>query len=209
MKLRLLAITLLSFNIQAEILDTITDTFSISFGSDTTATLNASYDLNDSWRVFGEVDTEGYGEFGFGYSFLTGSVYHEIAGYVSSPGQLSEFSVKPWLGYFVAGYVTDSTVLYGSLDLGYDQAEPINTVHKTNVDTSLGLVQEVTDWLSFGYEFSHYHSFHVAKHWGNKGSMNTHEVSAMFNIKGVKPTIRYHISEDFDNYVELGLSFDF
>ncbi|MEZ9786762.1 hypothetical protein BCV08_16635 [Vibrio breoganii] len=227
MKIRnLLSIAaLLSSNAFAsDTLETIKDTFSVSFGSETTATLNASYDLSEDWRVFGEVDSEGYWEAGVGYNFIIGNIYNEVTFYAADGLD----KAKPWVGYFAAGYLAEDLVMYGSVDVGYgkfarsasgDLIDIDVTNNHFNMDATVGLMYDITDWFALGYEFSHYNRYDINelsindRYKSDKGLnhvVHSHEVSATFNIKGVKPTVSYHFYEDSDlNFAEVGLYFDF
>ncbi|MFA0698052.1 hypothetical protein AB4585_25435, partial [Vibrio sp. 10N.222.49.C9] len=66
----------------------ITETFDISvsnsdflgdYSTDYVFTLNGSYNINETWRVFGSVDTDEYLELGVGYSFFVADrIYNEL-----------------------------------------------------------------------------------------------------------------------------------
>ncbi|CAM3044427.1 hypothetical protein [Vibrio rarus] len=203
------------------ILDTINDTLSLSFSYDngeSYTTLDASYDLTDSWRIFGEMDTLGYWETGVGYNFILGEVYNEISIKGLGGNNYLSDTINPSIGLFSAGFITNELIWMTNFDIGYAKANrqdenlPIEMdLEKYTVDKMVGIHHDTTEWLGLSYMFNH-DSSKIKSHFMNTktstGHYTYHELVVTLNIKGWKPSFTLTLDGESVK-TEIGLSFDF
>lgn len=200
-----------------DIVEYIDETFDVSATTDKDGdyyfTLNASHQVNDTWRVFGEYDTNHNYELGVGYSFFTSFLYNEL--YVKA-ANTSFTTSKPYVGLFSATVVGE-TVLYTNLETGYAtgyyKGEYIDVDYEgIDFNKSIGALYDVTDWMTIGYSFNHDKTWHRTEfeRLGTtkfNGAMQYQDISATFDIKGVKPSVTYTFGDT--TKIEFGFKFDF
>ncbi|MGF1697141.1 hypothetical protein L4C54_15840 [Vibrio lamellibrachiae] len=240
MKRSLLVISLFVSPVQAEIVDSIekfTDIFGVSFSKDidgsTVTTLDASYDVTEKLRVFGDIDTESNWEAGIGYSFWQGEGYYTENSLKISDGKYST-------GIFIAKSLHEKWVAIG--DVNYNNkkqiADPFCGSESTcggnhlnviahpsdSVDYSIGAMWSPIELFDLVYKFNHevglkenYISFdkpitvndeRLSRSYG-KTNYHYHEAIVYLNAKYIRPSITYTYFEGGQDYIEFGLTFDF
>ncbi|CAH7149534.1 conserved hypothetical protein [Vibrio chagasii] len=234
-KIYSLALICFPFSVQADwqdVADYVGDTFNISISkenyleqnndNDLTYTLYGSHNFNDTWRVFGQYDSDLFGELGIGYSFILADlIYNEVT--VAAGGNLDDvevyksglFSAFAWEG---AVFYTDFTVQYIDRELHHLRAESIS------LDKTLGSFYEVNDWLSlslsYTHQMTHYKKWtpHLEKlpvcqpHcYGDNSYSHYLSPGITISIFGVKPTVSYNYYFDNSDYnsIDFNLTFDF
>ncbi|GEA61458.1 hypothetical protein [Vibrio comitans] len=215
---------------ESGVIDFITETFDISvsnsdflgdYSSDYVFTLNASYNINETWRVFGSLDTDEFLDVGVGYSFFIAErVYNEVS--VSVGGNTDKTYVTT-VGLFSATQWNDF-VFYTNFEGQYIENNP----DIPNLDVQrqqiffnklVGTNYEVTQWLSlsasYGHDQNHYDVISVNDFKFTapiEGYADSYvNLGFILNLWGVKPYIayRFDLNESEASYWDFSLSFDF
>ncbi|MGF1721940.1 hypothetical protein L4D20_18070 [Vibrio kyushuensis] len=234
MKRSLLVISLFVSPVQAEIVDSIekfTDIFGVSFSKDidgsTVTTLDASYDVTEKLRVFGDIDTESNWEAGIGYSVWQGDSY-----YTENTLKVSEWKYST--GIFVAKSLHEQWVAIVDVNYNYkkDIEDPIckifgecngnkldTTFHPSDsIDYSIGAMWSPVSYFDLIYKFNHevglkdnYLSVNNTSWPMTNGRSNTHyhEAVLYINAKYIRPSITYTYLDNGKDFIEFGLTFDF
>jgi len=235
MKKYVIIASLFAYSAHADLVETIeqfTDIFGVSLSNvdgNTVYTLDASYDINDKLRVFGDIDTESSWEAGIGYSFWSGESY-----YTENTIKVSD--IKYSTGIFAAKSIAEDWIAIGDINYNYmlDIDDPFcvidgicngnsrNIVYEPSdtIDYSAGFMWSAHQYIDLMYKFNQ--EFGISNNKlsfdeilgvnelkGNTTNVIYHEVMVYLNMKYVRPSITYTMSDDFDNYVEFGLTFDF
>lgn len=214
-------------------IDFITETFDITISNNDflgdysdqyIISLNASYQLNEEWRIFGSVDSDKFGDIGLGYSFmLFDSMYNEVS---TSIGSNTDNTRVYTTGIFTAIHYASFT-FYSNIDVQYidnqlQDFERIDRYEQIYLNKLIGLSYEVTDKLdiisSYGHDKRHYGKFKTSG--TNIQQRNIYiedqydsyiNLGVKLNIWGVKPYIshRFDLENKANNYWDFSLSFDF
>ncbi|PMJ92906.1 hypothetical protein BCU12_06235 [Vibrio sp. 10N.261.55.A7] len=217
---------------ESDVLAFITDTFDITVSNsnfldersnDYIFTLSGSYNLNETWRVFGSIDTSEYADIGFGYSFfMADRIYNEIT---ISAGADTNGTTVYTTGLFSATK-WKSFIFYTNFEgqyIGYEfDTDPYPlTIEKSEFmfNKLIGSVYEVSSWFSFtvayGHDKSHYNHWTINDHSFTTTPQETVRdyisLGAIVNLWGVKPNIshRFDLKNSEENYWDISVSFDF
>ena len=227
-KIYSLALICFPFSVQADwqdVADYVGDTFNISISkqnyleqnndNELTYTLYGSHNFNETWRVFGQYDSDHFGELGIGYSFILADlIYNEVT--VAAGGNLYNvevynsglFSAFAWKD---AVFYTDFTVQYIDRELNYLRAESIS------LDKTFGSFYEINEWLSlslsYTHQMTHYNKLTVNQFSRYIDGGYSHYLSpgVTISVFGVKPTVSYNYYFDNSDYnsIDFNLTFDF
>ncbi|MGF1755485.1 hypothetical protein L4C33_18045 [Vibrio makurazakiensis] len=214
-----------------DVVDYVGDTFNISISKENyldqpnnnnelTYTIYGSHNLNETWRVFGQYDSDHFGELGLGYSFIVSDlIYNEVT--VSVGGNMDDigvynsgiFSAIAWEDYI---FYTDVAIQYTDRDVSVGRTESIS------LDKTIGSFYEVNDWvslsLSYTHKMTHYDKLTSEHRWlKNIYPLLTdnyyHYLSPgiTVNVFGIKPTIsyNYYFNNPDSNTIDFNLTFDF
>lgn len=230
MKFALFGLLFLPFSSRADIVESIekfTDIFSISFSNShgtTITTLEGSYDLTDTFRVFGDIDTESYWEVGVGYSFWQGESYY-------TENTLSASNHRYSTGIFGAKVLNEQWALIGDINYNYklDIKDPfckpanvclgdhLNYSPSDSIDYSLGTMWSPFQYVDLIYKINHEVglqtntlTFFKDVNWSlERTNTYYHETAIYFNLPYIRPSVTYTHFDKNDNYIEFGLTFDF
>lgn len=227
-KIYSLALICFPFSAQADwqdVVDYVGDTFNISISkqnyleqsndNELTYTLYGSHNFNEIWRLFGQYDSDHFGELGVGYSFIFAElIYNEVT--VSAGGNLD--NVEVYNSGLFSAFAWEEVVLYTDFAIQYIDRDVYNFRYENiSLDKTLGSFYEVNDWLSLSLSYTHqmthykkatFPRFH--KYYDNSYS---HYLSPGITISvlGVKPTVsyNYYVDEPDRNSIDFSLTFDF
>ncbi|MGF1752686.1 hypothetical protein L4C33_03700 [Vibrio makurazakiensis] len=232
MKRSLLILSLISLPSHADLVESIekfTDIFGVSLSNsngETIYTLDVTYDVTDNLRVFGDIDTESNWEAGFGYSFWQGETYYTENTIKVNDRQYST-------GIFVAKVLNDRWIAIGDINYNYklEVDDPlckgmdicngnpfgVSYLPSDSIDYSLGAMWSAHTYVDLLYKFNQEvgtsHNVITAFDSGRVKVARTnliyHEAIMYLNLKYIRPSVTYTISEHFENSVEFGLTFDF
>ncbi|PMG84751.1 hypothetical protein [Vibrio breoganii] len=215
---------------ETDIVEFITETFDISvsnsdflgdYSTDYVFTLNGSYNINETWRVFGSVDTDEYLELGVGYSFFVADrIYNEL--FVTA-GASTDNTYVTGLGLFSATKWKDF-VFFTNIEGQYIERNP----DFSQIDVKqqelffkklIGTSYEMTSWLalpaSYAHDKNHYNVFKIEEYKFTspaKGYVDSYvNLGVTLNLWGIKPFVSYKfdLSDSEYSYWEFSLSFDF
>jgi hypothetical protein len=188
-------------------------------------TLNASYNINDEWRLFGSVDSDQFGDIGLGYSFfIFDEVYNEVS--ASIGGNTDKTGVYT-TGIFSAFNYQD-IVFFSNLDAQYIDRQDLSS---SNWDTRIrqeriylnkliGASYEVNNWLNlstaYGHDKQHYNKLSFKKidydyRETQRQADSYINLGFTLNLWGVRPYLSHHfdLNNSDWNYWDFSLSFDF
>lgn len=232
MKKSVLIASLFCFPALADITETIekyTDIFGVSLSSvdgETVYTLDANYDITDNLRIFGDIDTESSWEAGVGYSFWSGEDYY-------TENTLSVSDNKYSTGIFAVKAITDKWLAIGDINYNYRldvddpvcqwfdtcNGNPLDMVYKPSatIDYSVGAMWSAHQYVDLMYKFNQ--EVGLSRNelsvlgerlpLSERTNIIYHEAVLYLNTKYLRPSITYTVSDDFENYVEFGLTFNF
>lgn len=233
-KILLIIIACVSLPIYASWKDTVDyvgETFNVSVSKenylnestsdDLTYTLYGSHDFNETWRVFGQVDTDNFWEIGAGYSFIFSDfVYNEVT--VTAGGNKDDVDVYS-AGLFSALSLGE-LILFTDFSTQYiDRVleRPLSRLEVINFEKTFGGYHEMNEWLSLSLSYTHKLTLYkklsidTASKWGTVygDKSYTHYVSpgVTFSLMGVKPTVsyNYYFDDNKSNSLDFTLTFDF
>jgi hypothetical protein len=189
-------------------------------------TVNASVDLSNTWRVFGEFNTEKYWELGVGKSFYTDVMALEVSAKLTDYG----FSA----GTFMAMPVVDKVMLFGEINYNWNtrdlhvEMDKINSVYTPadTIDIQIGMLWNAHEYLAVSYSFNQIYETQGAKldsgitlpaydishkhHYVyGKGSMNYHKLTFTGKLWKLAPYFSYSYMSNSENIYEFGVSFNF
>ncbi|MGF1800843.1 hypothetical protein L4D11_09170 [Vibrio gigantis] len=227
-KIYSLALICFSFSVQADwqdVVDYVGDTFNISISkqnylersgdNELTYTLYGSHNFNETWRVFGQYDSDHFGEVGIGYSFiLVDLIYNEVT--VAAGGNLD--NVEVYNSGLFSAFAWKDAVFYTDITVQYiDQERIFIRDESISLDKTLGSFYEVNDWLSLSLSYTHqmtnYNKWTRPKRHGYFDNTYSHYLSpgVTISVFGVKPTVsyNYYVDEPDRNSIDFSLTFDF
>ncbi|MFM2587347.1 hypothetical protein [Vibrio sp. TBV020] len=232
MKKYVIIASLFAYSAHADLVETIeqfTDIFGVSLSNvdgNTIYTLDATYDINDKLRVFGDIDTESSWEAGIGYSFWSGESY-----YTENTIKVSD--IKYSTGIFAAKSIAEDWIAIGDINYNYmlDIDDPnchwfdscngnrLEMVYlpSDTIDYSLGAMWSAHKYIDLMYKFNqeiglfHNEISVLGEKYPLNKRTNTiyHEVMVFLNLKYIRPSVTYTVRDELENYVEFGLTFDF
>ncbi|PMG71845.1 hypothetical protein BCU84_20165 [Shewanella sp. 10N.286.51.B7] len=189
-------------------------------------TANASVDISETWRVFGEYNNEHYWEVGVGKSFYTQAFAIELSAKASDYG----FSA----GTFWAMPLQEDYVLFADANYNWNtndlsiEADRVSSDYTPadSVDIQLGLLWKAHEYIGISYSFNQiyetksaslntditlpeYDVSHKHHYLYGKGSMNYHKLSITSKIWKLAPYFSYSYFADSENIYEFGLAFNF
>lgn len=224
-KIYSLALICFPFSVQADwqdVADYVGDTFNISISkqnyleqnndNELTYTLYGSHNFNETWRVFGQYDSDHFGELGIGYSFILADlIYNEVT--VAAGGNLDNVDVYS-SGLFSA-FAWEEAIFYTDFSVQYTDFETaFFNVESISVDKTLGSLYEVNGWLSLSLSYTHQTTYYPKlKNLQISNTKYSHYFSPGFTVSifGVKPTVSYNYYFDNSDYnsIDFNLTFDF
>jgi hypothetical protein len=194
------------------------------YSSDYIFTLRASHNLSTDWRVFGSIATDGFTDFGVGYSFLVrDTIYNEVSFSAGSnfdntdlytSGLFTAFQLKDLIVFtnFDVQYIDKS----GSLPFGDHKnyrSEAINLNKLVGVNYPVHPMLEIA--VSYGHDKNHYSklSFPSSTFYPNFNDDADQylNLGGTLNLFGIKPFIshRFDLNDPHLNSWDFSLSFDF
>ncbi|MFM2587697.1 hypothetical protein [Vibrio sp. TBV020] len=227
-KIRTLALLCFPLTAHADwqdVVDYVGDTFRVSiskenyleqnYDNELTYTLYGSHNFNETWRVFGQYDSDHFGELGIGYSFIVADlIYNEVT--VAAGGNLDDVDVYN-AGLFSA-FAWEDAVFYTDITVQYiDQEHYFFRDESISLDKTIGSFYDVNDWLSlslsYTHQMTHYNKLtgNHLKWYGDGGYSHYLSPGVTVSIFGVKPTVSYNYYFDTPehNTIDFNLTFDF
>lgn len=190
-------------------------------------TLNASFDIGETWRVFGEYDSNDFWEAGVGKSFYTTFMFTEVTAKANRSGYST--------GIFAAIPVSDSMILMAdtnynwttsSYGFQYDgeliQVDGSYSPSDT-IDFMLGFSWSAYERLNVSYSYNHVYDttgdriqreinipdFEFDDKRINrlsKGNYNYHDITLTTELWKLSPYFTYTHFPNGENFYEFGLS---
>ncbi|NOH80205.1 hypothetical protein F0231_10710 [Vibrio sp. RE86] len=198
---------------------------SYSNDGDAVLTGNLSYELNDNWRLIGELDTDKYWEVGIARSFYTQSLFFEASTYIAeerySAGMFSayptQYGVTLLADVNYNWYTSEDS--YTDIDRG-----TVNVNRSDSVDFMLGLSWDMHEKLDLTYGYNrvvgvgnglvYFESLEpgipsISGDLGAGKDYYYHDITLSTSISGTSPYITYTLSDDVNNSVEFGIAIRF
>ncbi|MCK8086108.1 hypothetical protein [Vibrio sp. 1CM8B] len=228
-KIYSLALICFPFSVQADwqdVVDYVGDTFNISISkqnyieqsidNELTYTLYGSHNFNETWRVFGQYDSDHFGELGIGYSFILADlIYNEVT--VAAGGNLD--NVEVYNSGLFSAFAWEDAIFYSDFTIQYIDQDWTKNLRSESIslDKTLGSFYEVNDWLSlslsYTHQMTHYEKFTVSQFswYTDRGYSHYLSPGVTISVFGVKPTVsyNYYVDEPDRNSIDFSLTFDF
>ncbi len=192
-------------------------------------TLNGSFDIGDTWRVFGEYDSNEFWEAGVGKSFYNTFMFTELTAKVNRTG----YSAGIFAGIPVSETVTlmaDANYNWYTdefrfgFNLGDDHQGELGIMPSDTVDIMLGASWSAHERLNISYSYNHVYDTRGGTSWVtvsgldvdrqcfldincNKGNFNYHDITLTTQVWRFSPYFTYTYFADRENVYEFGLSF--
>lgn len=228
-KIYSLALICFPFSVLADwqdVVDYVGDTFNISISkqnyleqnidNELTYTLYGSHNFNETWRVFGQYDSDHFGELGIGYSFILADlIYNEVT--VAAGGNLD--NVEVYNSGLFSAFAWEDAIFYSDFTIQYIDNDRTNNLRfeSISLDKTLGSFYEVNDWLSlslsYTHQMTHYKKLtHLMGHlYGSSSYSHYLSPGVTISVLGVKPTVsyNYYFDDPDNNSIDFSLTFDF
>ncbi|MCJ8301364.1 hypothetical protein [Shewanella sp.] len=192
-------------------------------------TLNASVDIGETWRMFGEYDSNEFWEVGVGKSFYTSFMFTEVTAKANSVGYSA--------GIFTGIPISETIILMADtnynwyteefsfgFDLGDDYQGELGFTPSDTVDIMLGVSWSAHERLNVSYSYNHVYDTRGGNSWVtvpeldidercfldincSKGNFNYHDITLTTQIWKFSPYFTYTYFADRENLYEFGLVF--
>ncbi|WP_394388249.1 hypothetical protein [Shewanella woodyi] len=188
-------------------------------------TLNASFNIGDTWRVFGEYDSDEFWEVGVGKSFYNSFMFTEVTVKANRGGYSA--------GMFAGIPVSDTVILIADtnynwytdelklgFELGDDYQGEISFIPADTVDAMLGISWQAHKRLNVSYSYNHVYDTTGGQRIVSipeldinsrlvlsKGNYNYHDVTLTTEVWKLSPYFTFTYFPDGQSFYEFGLSF--
>ncbi|WP_223296201.1 hypothetical protein [Shewanella halifaxensis] len=191
-------------------------------------TLNASFDIGETWRVFGEYDNNEFWEAGVGKSFYNAFMFTEVTAKANRGGYSA--------GVFAGIPVSETVILmadtnYNWSTLSYDFQYDGKSIQvdgsyspSDTIDFMLGFSWRALERLNVSYSYNHVYEttgdrvqreIHIPDFEYDdkrisrlsKGNYNYHEITLTTEVWKLSPYFTYTYFPNSENFYEFGLSF--